>query len=72
MVSLSQQQQAQQQQTHSVDPKQHVNPSNAIPFHLYATTTKREYADLHTNTTQAATNSVAVDGKPTQMSQWGE
>lgn len=42
-----------------------------MPFHLYAATAKREYADLHTNTTQAATNPVTVDGKQTQMSQWG-
>lgn len=48
-----------------------MNPSNTMPFHLYATTTKREYADLHTNTTQTATNPVSVDGKQTQMSQWG-
>lgn len=57
----------QQQQAHAVDPK-HVNPSNAMPFHLYAST-KREYTDLHTNTTQ--TNPVTVDGKQSQLSQWG-
>lgn len=62
--------QTQQQQSHSVDPK-HVNPANPMPFHLYATTPKREYSDLHTNTTQAPTNPVTVDGKQSQMSQWG-
>lgn len=66
-LSIIQHQQPPQQ---SHDPK-HVNPANPIPFHLYATTTKREYTDLHTNTTQAAANPVTVDGKQSQMSQWG-
>lgn len=48
-----------------------MNPSNPMPFHLYATTPKREYSDLHTNTTQTTTNPVTVDGKQSQMSQWG-
>lgn len=58
------------QTSHSVDPK-HPLPTNPIPFHLYATTPKREYGEIHTNTTQATTNPVTVDGKQTQISQWG-
>lgn len=60
----------QSSQSHSVDPK-HVNPPNPIPFHLYGSTPKREYGELHTNTSQATTNPVTVDGKQTQISPWG-